>query len=133
MQALHQNLAERVAGLDNSEACLPTLAASVQLCQAVCAKALARLQTSELKLGTESLSDRLRDCFELCGATASLLTRCSPYSGVTCALCASVCDACARACADSSEFQFVVTACGRCATDCRASLAALRARGYSVL
>ena len=61
------------------------------------------------------------DCAALCRLAASFAARDSIYAKELCALCASICDACAAECGqhDHDHCQACAAACKRCADECR--------------
>lgn len=62
------------------------------------------------------------DCAEICQTAADFMLRASPLYSAVCAVCADVCEACARSCAalDGAEMAACADACRRCAAVCRA-------------
>lgn len=61
------------------------------------------------------------DCAQICRLAASYMARDSEFAQAICKLCAEVCDACARECAnhEAEHCQACARACWRCAQECR--------------
>jgi hypothetical protein len=64
----------------------------------------------------------LLDCAEICQTSANFMIRGSKMHGLTCGVCAQVCEACAEDCArftDDAEMQRCAEACRTCAMSCQ--------------
>ncbi len=61
------------------------------------------------------------DCSAACQFAAAAMARNSPHAKAICALCASICQACADECAkhDAEHCKACAAACERCAEECR--------------
>ncbi len=61
------------------------------------------------------------DCAEICRLSAAYMARGSEFAGALCGLCAQVCEACAKECAQHqhAHCQECAEACRRCADECR--------------
>lgn len=61
------------------------------------------------------------DCAAMCRLAVSAMVRDSEFSKAICQLCADICEACARECAqhDHDHCQQCATACETCANECR--------------
>lgn len=58
-------------------------------------------------------------CAEICRAAANLMLIGTAHHRRSCALCAEICEDCARSCAELDDMQDCVEACRRCAESCR--------------
>lgn len=61
----------------------------------------------------------LLSCAAICQTSADLMLMGSTYHARMCALCADVCEACARSCEQVGDMEACVLACRRCAESCR--------------
>jgi hypothetical protein len=65
----------------------------------------------------------LLDCAEICQTSANFMLRGSPDHGMTCGICAAICDRCAKSCdalaGDDDLMRRCAQACRRCAESCR--------------
>jgi hypothetical protein len=64
----------------------------------------------------------LLDCAEICQTSANFMLRNSDLHGLTCGVCADVCERCAEDCArftDDDVMQRCAETCRRCAASCR--------------
>jgi hypothetical protein len=63
----------------------------------------------------------LLDCAQICATSADFMSRGSPLHQRTCAVCAEICDQCAKACEAMGEASMTACAeaCRRCAESCR--------------
>ncbi|UZG42657.1 four-helix bundle copper-binding protein [Caldimonas thermodepolymerans] len=59
------------------------------------------------------------NCAELCGTAAHFMLAGSTLHTEVCALCATVCGACAQSCRQLDGMEHCVAACERCAASCR--------------
>lgn len=59
------------------------------------------------------------NCAELCQTSANFMLSDSPMHGRVCAVCADVCDACAKSCQEVGGMSDCVDECLRCAKSCR--------------
>ncbi len=60
----------------------------------------------------------LINCSEICKTTANFMISHSAVYGSVCALCAEICDACARSCEEIGAMYECVEVCHRCAANC---------------
>ncbi|MHB0859393.1 MAG: four-helix bundle copper-binding protein [Anaerolineae bacterium] len=62
----------------------------------------------------------LMDCAEICQTSANFMLRESTFHGLTCGVCAQVCEQCATSCARFDDAQLTACAemCQRCAASC---------------
>ncbi|MGE5522421.1 MAG: four-helix bundle copper-binding protein [Rhodospirillaceae bacterium] len=58
-------------------------------------------------------------CSEICRTAADFMLSSSPLHVQTCAVCAQVCDDCARSCEQVGDMDLCVQACRQCAESCR--------------
>ena len=64
----------------------------------------------------------LLDCAEICQTSANFMLRMSDLHGLTCGVCAEVCERCAEDCerfVDDIMMQACAQACRHCAASCR--------------
>jgi hypothetical protein len=92
-----------------------------QRCHSVC---LATAMTECLEKGGEHVKPQhfrlMMDCASICQLAADLMAHKSQFHRQTCALCAEICEDCARDCAGMSGMEDCVAACRACAQSCRA-------------
>jgi hypothetical protein len=91
-------------------------------CHSVCLRTISHC----LQMGGEHASPAhirlLMDCAEICQTSANFMLRASDLHGLTCGVCAEVCERCADDCArfdNDSAMQQCAEACRRCARSCR--------------
>lgn len=106
----------------------PSPAVAAIACIDACLAAAADLRRlSELLVATRGhgpLARLLRDCAEVCTATAEYVRNESAFRARMLAACAELCEECAVACAAAPGLAAAVAACRRCAASCRAARAA---------
>lgn len=111
----------------------PSPAVATAACIDACLAAAADLR----RLGEHLVATRghgpparlMRDCAEVCTATAEYMRSESAFRARMLAACAELCDECAVACAAAPGLAAAVAACRRCAESCRAARAASPADG----
>ncbi|RSK29290.1 four-helix bundle copper-binding protein [Bacillus sp. HMF5848] len=64
----------------------------------------------------------LRDCADICNLTASFVARNSHFARMLAGVCANICEACGRECAQFPDYhsQHCSQVCLHCAKECRA-------------
>ncbi len=96
------------------EQCIDTCLA----CHRACTEALGRcLACGGDHVASEHLN-LLLDCAEVCRTSANLMMRGSERHGMTCGVCAQVCEDCAKEC-DDSDHADCADACRACADSCK--------------
>jgi hypothetical protein len=90
-------------------------------CHAVCT---ATFMTVCLETGGEHTKPQharlMMDCAAMCQLAADLMAHKSQFHRRACALCAEICEACARDCEPMDGMEECVAACRACAQSCRA-------------
>ncbi len=61
----------------------------------------------------------MMDCAEICQTSANLQLSGSSYHVALCAICADICEDCAKSCVEVGEMEDCVQACNDCAASCR--------------
>jgi hypothetical protein len=64
----------------------------------------------------------MMDCVSACQFAADLMAHKSQFHRQGCALCAEICESCARDCEQMAGMEACVAACRSCAQSCRAML-----------
>ena len=59
------------------------------------------------------------NCAEICQTSANFMASGSKFHQRTCAVCADVCEACAKSCEEVGDMDACVSACRRCAASCK--------------
>jgi len=91
-----------------------------QKCQAECLETATHtcLETGGKHLEPEHVRLML-SCAEVCGTCAKLMLTRSTFEEALCAVCADICEACARSCEQIGGMDRCAELCRRCATTCR--------------
>lgn len=76
------------------------------------------LDTSTGKPHSPELTRLLLNCADICQTSARFMISGSTHHIQTCAVCASLCEACAEACASVAGMHECEEMCRRCATSC---------------
>jgi hypothetical protein len=90
-------------------------------CHAVCEATIRDCLDQGGRHATADHITLLRDCAQICDTSRDYMLRGSPLHAETCAVCADVCERCAKACQAFGEdfMQRCAEACLRCAESCR--------------
>lgn len=92
-------------------------------CHTICTATLSHCLSMSGKHSEASHIMLLTDCAEICTTSANFMLRNSPRHGLTCAVCAAVCERCAQNCesVDPTDGQMAACAamCRQCAASCR--------------
>ncbi|MBK8020018.1 MAG: four-helix bundle copper-binding protein [Chloroflexi bacterium] len=91
-------------------------------CHRVCVETTAHCLQMGDKHAEQSHIRLLLDCAQICQTSADFMIRGSDLHGMTCGVCAEVCQRCAQDCErldpDDSQMQACAAACRRCAASC---------------
>ena len=94
-------------------------------CEQACLTAHAVLRRSAAERpaqqGEDPLARLMRDCAEVCAATAGYLRAESVFRARMLEACADICDECAAPCETDASLAGALAACRECATRCRAA------------
>ena len=93
-----------------------------QACRATHALLLRLAAARSAGPGEDPLARLMRDCAEVCIATAGYLRADSVFRQRMLEACADICDECASACAADAALEEAVAACRDCARRCRAAI-----------
>jgi hypothetical protein len=94
-----------------------------EACHHVCMETL----THCLNMGGQHVEPNhirlMLDCIQICRSSADFMLRGSPFHVMTCAVCAAICEACAKDCSrfdpNDTQMQSCAMVCRNCAESCR--------------
>lgn len=96
----------------------------IELCQHCHKSCLGMLTRHCVEVGGKHVAaEHVRlmiDCATLCQTAADLMISGSRFHGRICGVCADVCEACAKSCAELDGMESCVQLCSDCAASCRA-------------
>ena len=91
-------------------------------CHALCLETAAHCLTMGGEHAAPKHQRLLHDCAQICQTSADFMLRTSHYHGLTCGVCAEVCQACAQECerlvAGDDVMRQCADACRQCAESC---------------